>query len=60
MEYGVFWSKALYKVGWAFFRMQNGYPEALQASRGCSTTTTTSAPRPARRATAPTPSSGSA
>lgn len=30
MEYGVFWSKALYKVGWAFFRMQNGYPEALR------------------------------
>jgi tetratricopeptide (TPR) repeat protein len=30
MEYGVFWSKSLYKVGWAFFRMQNGYPEALR------------------------------
>lgn len=30
MEYGTFWSKALYKVGWAFFRMQNGYPEALR------------------------------
>ncbi len=29
-EYGVFWSKSLYKVGWAFFRMQNGYPEALR------------------------------
>ena len=30
LEYGVFWSKALYKVGWAFFRMGNGYPEALR------------------------------
>lgn len=30
MEYGTFWSKALYKIGWAFFRMQNGYPDALR------------------------------
>jgi hypothetical protein len=26
VEYQQFWSKALYKVGWAYFRMQNGYP----------------------------------
>lgn len=30
IEYGQFWSKALYKVGWAYFRMQNGYPQALR------------------------------
>ncbi len=30
IEYGAFWSKALYKVGWAYFRMQNGYPQALR------------------------------
>lgn len=30
IEYGQFWSKSLYKVGWAFFRMQNGYPQALR------------------------------
>lgn len=30
IEYGQFWSKALYKIGWAFFRMTNGYPAALR------------------------------
>lgn len=30
IEYGPFWSKSLYKVGWAYFRMQNGYPQALR------------------------------
>ncbi|MFM7243232.1 MAG: tetratricopeptide repeat protein, partial [Planctomycetaceae bacterium] len=30
-EYGSFWSKSLYKVGWAYFRMQNGYPQALRS-----------------------------
>ncbi len=30
IEYGAFWSKALYKIGWAYFRMQNGYPQALR------------------------------
>ena len=30
IEYGQFWSKSLYKVGWAYFRMQNGYPQALR------------------------------
>jgi tetratricopeptide (TPR) repeat protein len=31
LEYGAFWSKSLYKVGWAYFRMQNGYPQALRS-----------------------------
>jgi tetratricopeptide (TPR) repeat protein len=31
IQYGVFWSKSLYKIGWSFFRMQNGYPKALEA-----------------------------
>jgi len=31
VEYQQFWSKALYKVGWAYFRMQNGYPAALRS-----------------------------
>ncbi len=30
VDYGPFWSKALYKIGWAYFRMQNGYPSALR------------------------------
>jgi tetratricopeptide (TPR) repeat protein len=30
IQYGPFWSKALYKVGWSFFRMVNGYPLAQQ------------------------------
>lgn len=30
IDYGQFWSKSLYKVGWAYFRMQNGYPQALR------------------------------
>jgi tetratricopeptide (TPR) repeat protein len=30
-QYGIFWSKSLYKIGWGFFRMQNGYPKALEA-----------------------------
>jgi tetratricopeptide (TPR) repeat protein len=30
IDYGTFWSKSLYKVGWAYFRMQNGYPAALR------------------------------
>ncbi len=30
IEYGQFWSKSLYKIGWAYFRMQNGYPQALR------------------------------
>jgi tetratricopeptide (TPR) repeat protein len=29
ISYGPFWSKSLYKIGWGFFRMQNGYPRAL-------------------------------
>ncbi len=29
IAYGPFWSKSLYKIGWGFFRMQNGYPRAL-------------------------------
>lgn len=29
-EYGQFWPKALYKIGWAYFRMQHGYPQALR------------------------------
>lgn len=31
IAYGPFWSKSLYKIGWGFFRMQNGYPRALTA-----------------------------
>lgn len=31
IQYGAFWSKSLYKIGWGFFRMTNGYPKALQA-----------------------------
>lgn len=31
LNYGTFWSKSLYKIGWGFFRMQNGYPKALEA-----------------------------
>jgi tetratricopeptide (TPR) repeat protein len=31
IQYGQFWSKSLYKIGWGFFRMQNGYPRALQS-----------------------------
>ncbi len=31
VDYQQFWSKALYKVGWAYFRMQNGYPAALRS-----------------------------
>ncbi len=27
---GRFWALSLYKIGWARFRMQNGYPEALR------------------------------
>jgi len=30
ITYGPFWSKALYKIGWSYFRMLNGYPRALQ------------------------------
>lgn len=30
IEYGAYWSKSLYKIGWGYFRMQNGYPRALQ------------------------------
>ncbi len=31
VEYGPFWSKALYKVGWAWFRVPGGYPQALRS-----------------------------
>lgn len=31
IEYGPFWAKALYKIGWSYFRMINGYPRALEA-----------------------------
>jgi tetratricopeptide (TPR) repeat protein len=31
IEYGAYWSKSLYKIGWSYFRMINGYPRALEA-----------------------------
>ena len=31
VEYGPFWSKALYKIGWAWFRVPGGQPEALRS-----------------------------
>jgi tetratricopeptide (TPR) repeat protein len=31
INYGPFWSKSLYKIGWSYFRMINGYPRALEA-----------------------------
>ncbi len=31
IEYGTYWSKSLYKIGWSYFRMINGYPRALEA-----------------------------
>jgi len=31
IDYGPFWAKSLYKIGWAYFRMQNGYPQALRS-----------------------------
>ncbi len=30
-QYGAFWSRSLYKIGWSYFRMTNGYPRALQS-----------------------------